>query len=273
MASISIDAQVLKPLSFKILVMCQRKASKDPAIRDRTIKLENIIKKQYPDEYTMMPFEFEYLTSHSSDPYAEMDHELILDLRTNKEETKDFISSRQLKYDCIVLNTCPFRFMDYTSISQLLAPKGEMILMALNNTLSVGMPRMPRMLLELRGTTTIDEQFTHINEDTVIKTNMLIFNKKDTFMGGSPSEYPMVRAIELSRSRSGSKRRSGSKSRSGTKRRSRSRSSSSSPRIRRPHRSCYRCDAQCRFFSRRGPRRDVYSSFVVETGSSSTSRA
>jgi hypothetical protein len=117
-------------MSKKVLVLCQRKKSNnDKKVEDEVVPkinsiVEILIKTQ---NYTI-----EYLSS--GDHEGELDIEGWLEYNKKltlkndyKITTKDFIKNNEKSYNLIILNTCPFKYMNYTIINELLSDDGLLV--------------------------------------------------------------------------------------------------------------------------------------------------
>lgn len=119
-------------MSKKVLVLCQRKKSNnDKKVEDEVVPkinsiVEILIKTQ---NYTI-----EYLSS--GDHEGELDIEGWLEYNkklTLKNEnddeitTEEFIKNNKKSYNLIILNTCPFKYMNYTIINELLSDDGLLV--------------------------------------------------------------------------------------------------------------------------------------------------
>jgi len=122
-------------MSKKVLVLCQRKKGiihyNDKKVEEEVVPeinsiVERLIKTQ---NYTI-----EYLSS--GDHEGELDIEGWLEYNeklTLKNEndykitTEDFIKKNKKSYNLIILHTCPFKFMNYTIINELLSDDGLLV--------------------------------------------------------------------------------------------------------------------------------------------------
>jgi hypothetical protein len=122
-------------MSKKVLVLCQRKKGiihyNDKKVEDEVVpKINSIVEKLIKTKkYTI-----EYLSSGNHE--GELDIEGLLEYNeklTLKNEndykitTKDFIKNNEKSYNLIILNTCPFKSMNYTIINELLSDDGLLV--------------------------------------------------------------------------------------------------------------------------------------------------
>ena len=122
-------------MSKKVLVLCQRKKGiihyNDKKVEDEVVpEINSIIEKLIKTKkYTI-----EYLSSGNHE--GELDIEGLLEYNeklTLKNENddeitaEDFIEKNKKSYNLIILNTCPFKFMNYTIINELLSDDGLLV--------------------------------------------------------------------------------------------------------------------------------------------------
>jgi hypothetical protein len=113
-------------MSKKVLVLCQRKSGKHMSYdieRDVVPLIKAMAEKVLgSDQFTM-----EFLSDKSGHEIGEVD--ILGTLHSSNEFTRSFIQQSKAsgKYDLIILNTCPFQFMDYPVIHKLLKKTGLMI--------------------------------------------------------------------------------------------------------------------------------------------------
>jgi hypothetical protein len=112
----------------KVLVLCQRKKGideKDRKIEEVIIpKITNVIEKLMGKNYSVT-----YMTDMTKMENGETDIDCLLNGET--ECSKKFIEENKGSYDLIILHTCPFRFIEYNIIYNLLKPTGKLVLSSL----------------------------------------------------------------------------------------------------------------------------------------------
>jgi hypothetical protein len=104
----------------QVLVLCQRKAGKDLDPKVIT-NLESYIDSICPNA------NITYLTNLGS---LQGTADIILNLDSRNVEAIRFVKLNKNKYDFIILNTCPFPYMSYYMIYNLLKDTGRMIMTA-----------------------------------------------------------------------------------------------------------------------------------------------
>ena len=119
-------------MSKKVLVLCQRKKSNnDKKVEDEVVpKINSIVERLLKTKkYTI-----EYLSSGDYEGeidikgWLEYNEKLTLKNENNDEiTTEDFIENNKKSYNLIILNTCPFKFMNYTIINELLSDDGLLV--------------------------------------------------------------------------------------------------------------------------------------------------
>ena len=130
----------------KVLVLCQRKAGPFYAGKEVPQKIEEEIAPKINDlvQFLVGPdTTIEYLSSLTGEhAKGNVDIKGELSLTSSKplilnygkvaEEirVKDFINRYRGTYALIILNTCPFMFMDFTIIDELLGPTGLIVFSA-----------------------------------------------------------------------------------------------------------------------------------------------
>jgi hypothetical protein len=134
------------PPNKKVLILCQRKAGPFYAGRESTKNIEEEVAPKINDlvHFLLGPeTTIEYLSSLTGEHAkgnVDIKGELSLTSSTNlilnhgevEEEisVKEFINRNRGTYALIILNTCPFMFMDFTIIDDLLAPTGLIVFSA-----------------------------------------------------------------------------------------------------------------------------------------------
>ncbi len=118
-------------MPIKILVLCQRKkgrCSASTANVERTI-IPNI--EKYVSNYLhTTDYKIEYL-SHLDTPNPGDEVDFNIEIGDNAE-FNNFLASKSQYYSIIVLNTCPYRFINFDYISQMLCNNGVVILSKVN---------------------------------------------------------------------------------------------------------------------------------------------
>jgi len=115
-------------MTKEVLVLCQRKsgemtygvdARKD--VGEITIpKINEFVQHQLGSDTHI-----QYLTDPAS-LVGDADYKFKLNSNPNNLEAKEFILNHKGYYDLIILNTCPFMYMDFNLIYDLLKPEGIM---------------------------------------------------------------------------------------------------------------------------------------------------
>ena len=137
-------------MSKRILVLCQRKVSEVPQdvkeVTDVVSELENYIKTQFGSDVTI-----EYLTYHTAETHkAYADYMFPLsrvnmfgnpEMHKVNNENLDKFLERNIKYDVIILNTCPLRWLDFNIIHELLKPSGIIVIKLFGKYNSKGSPK------------------------------------------------------------------------------------------------------------------------------------
>lgn len=110
-------------MSKRVLILCQRKQGMDKLNRNNV--KDSVIPKinEYVEKFLGDNTIIEYLTDDKSDPTV--DYQITLE--SNNSEADEFISNHRGMYSLIILNTCPFSFMDFGIIHSLLEPEGFMV--------------------------------------------------------------------------------------------------------------------------------------------------
>ena len=109
-----------------VLILCQRKTgvtfeSNKYNVEDTIVpQIENMVHEILGDNV-----EIKYLT-HINGSSGTADFDLLLDNKS--ADSISFIEEHTNKYSMIVLNTCPFMFMDLQIIHNLLKPDGILVL-------------------------------------------------------------------------------------------------------------------------------------------------
>jgi alkylated DNA repair dioxygenase AlkB len=118
-----------------VLVLCQRKEgfTNEINIQDQLIpKLEQIIKNFLIEKTDDDNADIKYMTELDSNPNNKADYNIKL-LDFNSEAIK-FCDQHSEFYDLIVLQTCPFQYMDYNLIKNILKKGGYVIFVAVQAT-------------------------------------------------------------------------------------------------------------------------------------------
>jgi len=105
-----------------ILVLCQRKASHTDSNVEKVSQEIN----RYVEENFGLNTTIEYLTSGVGDAES-FDADYKFALNNDSAEALHFIETHKEYYSVIILNTCPFAFMDYKIIYNLLKPEGIIV--------------------------------------------------------------------------------------------------------------------------------------------------
>lgn len=118
-------------MPIKILVLCQRKSGRcdlSNATVERTI-IPNI--EKYLSNYLhTTDYKIDYLSSlDTPNPDDEVDFNMEIG---DNAEFNNFLKEHNNYYSIIVLNTCPYRFINYDYISQMLCNNGVVILSKVN---------------------------------------------------------------------------------------------------------------------------------------------
>jgi len=118
-------------MALRVLILCQRKSSTLPRDKDKVDKTVEHIKTYIDDNFGHDVY-IEYLTTslgHPDDSVNETnydaDYKFALDYN---EQSINFVAEHKGVYDCIILNTCPLKDMNFTIINQLLKPGGFLLL-------------------------------------------------------------------------------------------------------------------------------------------------
>ena len=122
---------IKKSLQKKVLVLCQRKPGNENSKNYKKLieietKINNLVTNLIgPDS------KIEYLTPGIGNEKFEANYKFILTKNisyiNNFNKTKQFIKNNNYSYDLIILNTCPFYYINYEIIYELLKPNGIMI--------------------------------------------------------------------------------------------------------------------------------------------------
>jgi hypothetical protein len=122
-------------MSKKVLVLCQRKKGiihyNDKKVEEEVVpEINSIVEKLIKTKkYTI-----EYLSS--GDDEGELDikglleYNEILTLKNENDDeitTEEFIKNNKKSYNLIILNTCPFKYMNYIIINELLSDDGLLV--------------------------------------------------------------------------------------------------------------------------------------------------
>jgi hypothetical protein len=122
-------------MSKKVLVLCQRKKGiihyNDKKVEDEVVpEINSIVEKLIKTKkYTI-----EYLSSGDYEGEIDiegwLEYNEILTLKNENDDeitAEDFIEKNKKSYNLIILNTCPFKFMNYTIINELLSDDGLLV--------------------------------------------------------------------------------------------------------------------------------------------------
>ncbi len=117
-------------MPIKILVLCQRK--KGRCLSNTTVERSVIpnIEKYLSNYLHTTDYKIDYL-SQLDDPKPDDEVDFNMEIGDNAE-FNTFLASKSQYYSIIVLNTCPYRFINYDYISQLLCNNGVVILSKVN---------------------------------------------------------------------------------------------------------------------------------------------
>lgn len=131
---------------MKVLVLCQRKTGDPHNSKDYQTVKEDIVPKINILVDALLqhkPHTIEYLSSLEGDHkegtvdikgFLQADSTLTFENKT--QSTRDFVDENEGTYALILLNTCPFMFMDFDLIYQLLAADGLMVFTAFPRAIS-----------------------------------------------------------------------------------------------------------------------------------------
>jgi hypothetical protein len=131
---------------MKVLVLCQRKTGDPHNSKDYQTVKEDIVPKINILVDALLqhkPHTIEYLSSLEGDHkegtvdikgFLQADSTLTFETKTLS--TRDFVDENEGTYALILLNTCPFMFMDFDLIYQLLAADGLMVFSAFPRAIS-----------------------------------------------------------------------------------------------------------------------------------------
>ncbi len=115
-------------MTKEVLVLCQRKSgissstSYEGDVKDIVIpKINELVR-----EHLGSDVHIEYLTKMAANE-GESDYNFSLDSYPDNNQAKEFIANHKEFYSLIILNTCPFKYIDYKLIHNLLEPNGIMI--------------------------------------------------------------------------------------------------------------------------------------------------
>jgi hypothetical protein len=176
-------------MAKRVLVLCQRKQGMDSIgksdVKDTVIpKINEYVKKVLGPNTRI-----EYLTDDKSDPTVDFN----FTLEKGEREADEFISNHRGMYSLIILNTCPFLYMDFELIHSLLHPGGIMVFKVFpNNNInkdyftkwSSGLPEINRNIESLH------QYFTNILHPEFDHDNYHVYQKKthieDSSLGSSP---------------------------------------------------------------------------------------
>ncbi len=118
-------------MTKRVLILCQRKSSTLPQDKDEVDKTIDSI-NTYMGENFGEDVDIEYLTSHADHPdfsvnetnyYADYKFSL-----NNNREAINFVAKHKGVYDGIILNTCPFNYLNYAMIYAILKSDGFLLL-------------------------------------------------------------------------------------------------------------------------------------------------
>jgi len=117
---------------YKVLVICQRKKGncsfgKNMLVENTTVP---IIKKYISQYLKTEDYSVDYLSKLDKDePNDGVDFNIKIG---DNDEFNDFLDIRRKYYSMIILNTCPYRFIQYGYIKDLLEDNGVVILSKVN---------------------------------------------------------------------------------------------------------------------------------------------
>lgn len=116
-------------MTKNVLVLCQRKIGLDYSNVNVAVSVIPKI-NEYVTSLLGSDTKIEYLTDCSGFTCEEdsVDYKFNLDSDPTNSEAVEFISTHKEYYSLIILNTCPFPFMDYNAIYELLEPRGIMVM-------------------------------------------------------------------------------------------------------------------------------------------------
>lgn len=115
-------------MTKEVLVLCQRKSGKSSSaayegdVKDIVVpKINKLVQEHLGSDVNI-----EYLTKISAID-GETDYNFNLDTYPDNNQAKEFIANHRGFYSLIILNTCPFKYIDFKLIHNLLEPNGIMI--------------------------------------------------------------------------------------------------------------------------------------------------
>jgi hypothetical protein len=115
-------------MTKEVLVLCQRKSGKSSSaayegdVKDIVVpKINKLVQEHLGSDVNI-----EYLTKITTID-GETDYNFNLDSYPNNSKAKEFIANHREFYSLIILNTCPFKYIDFKIIYNLLEPEGIMI--------------------------------------------------------------------------------------------------------------------------------------------------
>lgn len=118
-------------MTLRVLILCQRKSSTLLKDKDNVDKTVEYIKTYMGDNLGEV-VDIEYLTTHDHHPDHSVDEtnydaDYKFSLNNNREAI-NFVAEHKGVYDGIILNTCPFNYLNYTMIYALLKSDGFLLL-------------------------------------------------------------------------------------------------------------------------------------------------
>jgi hypothetical protein len=128
-------------MTKEVLVLCQRKSGKVDSRRYSSNNVEELIIPRINEivqEQLGSDTNIKYLTDMKGTMDGSADYNLTLN--SYNLEAKEFISNHIGFYSLIILNTCPFIFIDFKIIYDLLKPGGIMSFNTFPNTANIFLP-------------------------------------------------------------------------------------------------------------------------------------
>lgn len=128
-------------MTKEVLVLCQRKSGKVDSTRYSSNNVEELIVPRINEivqEQLGSDTNIKYLTDMKGTMDGSADYNFSLN--SYNLEAKEFISNHIGFYSLIILNTCPFIFMDFKIIYDLLKPGGIMSFTTFPNTGNIFLP-------------------------------------------------------------------------------------------------------------------------------------
>jgi hypothetical protein len=115
-------------MTKEVLVLCQRKSGKSSSAAYEGDVKNIVVPKinKLVQEHLGSDAHIEYLTKMSTNE-GESDYNFSLDSYPNNNQAKEFIANHRGFYSLIILNTCPFKYIDFKLIHNLLEPEGIMM--------------------------------------------------------------------------------------------------------------------------------------------------